>query len=88
MKLDPWSDWIDFGRPTNVKNFVIAWTIVLAVMFLKGIASGNRVEAHIIVSKYWLPFLVFGNGPTQSMRILLKGSSNAGIGFRGALGIT
>ncbi len=50
MKFDPWSDWIDFGRPTNVKNFVSAWTIVLALMFLSGIASGNLVETHIMVN--------------------------------------
>ena len=27
-------------------------------------ASGNRVEAHIIVSQYWFPELVLGSGPT------------------------
>ena len=31
---------------------------------------------------------VFGNGPTQSIMILLKGSSNAGIGCNPALGMT
>ena len=49
-------------------------------MFLKGIASGNLVEVHIIVSKYSLPDFDYGKGPTQSMRTLLKGSSKAGIG--------
>ena len=54
--------------------------MVLALMFLKGIASGNLVEAHIIVSRNLFPDLVFGNGPTQSIMTLLKGSLNAGIG--------
>ena len=61
--------------------------IVEARVFLRGIASGNLVEAHMIVSRYWFPVLVFGNGPTQSMMIWLKGSSTAGIGLRGATGI-
>ena len=87
MKLLPWSLWTDFGNPTNVKNLVKAFTILGAFMFLKGIASGNLVEAHMIVNKYSLPVLVLGRGPTQSIITLLNGSSNAGIGFNGALGI-
>ena len=71
-----------------MKNFVSACTIVFALIFLNGIASGNRVEAHIMVNKYWLLFLVFGSGPTKSIRTRLNGSSKAGIGFRGAFGIT
>ena len=63
--------------------------MVLALMLLKWIASGNLVEAHIIVSRYSFPYFVFGIGPTQSimMMILLKGSSNVGIGCKGAGGI-
>ena len=38
------------------------------VMFLKGIALGNLVEVHIIVSKYSLQDFDFGKGQTQSMR--------------------
>ena len=49
-------------------------------MFLKGIASGKRVEVHIIVKRYSFPDLVRGKGPTQSISILLKGSAKAGIG--------
>ena len=49
-------------------------------MFLKGIASGKRVEVHIIVKRYSFPDLVQGKGPTQSISILQKGSSKAGIG--------
>ena len=78
---------MDFGYPTKVKNFIRALTMVLALMFLKGIASGNLVEAHIIVSRNSFPDLVFGNGPTQSIMTLLKGSSKAGIGCKGARGI-
>ena len=61
--------------------------MVLALMVCNGIASGKQVDAHIIVSKYWLPFLVLGKGPTQSIITLLKGLSKAGIGFNGAFGI-
>ena len=32
-----------------MKNFTSALTIVLALIFLSGIASGKRVEAHIMV---------------------------------------
>ena len=59
----------------------------LALIFLRGMASGNLVEAHIIVSKYWLPALVCGSGPTQSIITQLNGSSTTGIGFKGATGI-
>ena len=54
---------------------------------LKGVVSGKRVEAHIIIRRYSFPDLVFGNEPTQSIMILLKGSSNAGIGCNPALGM-
>ena len=50
-------------------------------------ASGNRVEAHIIVIRYSWPDLVLGKGPTQSIIILLKGSSKAGMGCKWAFGI-
>ena len=43
-----------------MKNFTSALTIVLALIFLSGIASGKRVEAHIMVRKYSQPFFVFG----------------------------
>ena len=53
---------------------------MLALVFLRGIASGKRVEAHIIVSNYRFPYLVLGSGPTQSTITLLKESSKAGKG--------
>ena len=58
----------------------------LALILRRGMASGNRVKAHITVSEYWFPALVLGNGPTQSTITLLKGSSTAGIGCSGATG--
>ena len=57
------------------ENFIIAFTIVLVLIFLSGIASGKRVQAHIID-------FVLGRGPTQSIMILLKGSSKAGMGCK------
>ena len=63
-------------------------TKVFVLIFLKGIALGKRVEGHIIVKRYSFPDLVFGNGPTQLIMILLKGSLNAGIGCNPALGMT
>ena len=56
-------------------------------MLVKGMAWGNLVEAHIMVKRYWFLDLVFGKGPTQSIITLLNGSSNAGMGVRGATGI-
>ena len=70
-----------------MKNFTRALTIALVLVFLKGIASGKRVEAHIIVKRYSDPDLVLGKGPTQSIMILLNGSSKAGIGCKGLFGI-
>ena len=53
-------------------------------MLQRGIASGNLVEGYMTVSKYRFPALVFGNRPTQSTMTLLKRSSTAGIGCKGA----
>ena len=68
-----------------MKNLTKALTVVFVLIFLKGIASGKRVEAHILVERYSFPDLVFVNGPTQSIMILLNGSSNTGIGCNPAL---
>ena len=54
-------------------------------MLLKGIASGNQVEAHTTVKRYWFPEHVFGRGPTQSTIMRLKGSSITGMGLSGAM---
>ena len=40
-------------------NLTKAFTMVFILIFRKGIASGKRVEAHIIVKRYSLPDLVF-----------------------------
>ena len=70
-----------------MKILAKAFTMVFVLIFLKGIASGKRVEAHIIVKRYSLQELVFGKGLTQSIIVLLKGLSNAGIGCKPALGM-
>ena len=72
MKFEPWSDWTDFRRPTNVKQFIRALTMFLFLIFLSGMASGKRVGTHIIVRRHSWPDLVLGNAPTQSIIILLK----------------
>ena len=70
-----------------MKNFTKALTIFFVLIFLSGMASGKHVEAHIIVRRYSWPDLVLGKGPTESIIILLKGSSKAGIGCKVAFGI-
>jgi hypothetical protein len=52
--------------------------MVLALIFLGGIAIEKRVEAHIIVSTYRFPYLFIGRGLIQSTIILLKDSSKEG----------
>ena len=80
-----------------MKNLTKAFTIVLVLIFLEGIVlifleellQGNVLkQAHIIVKRYSLPDLVFRNGETQLIMILLKGSSKAGIGCDPASGMT
>ena len=87
MKLDPWSVWILLGSPTRVKKLIITPIMFWDDIVLKDTASGNLVVVHIIVNIYWFPVFVRGNGPMQSMMILLNGSSTAGIGCRGAGGM-
>ena len=69
-----------------MKNFTSALTIVLVLIFLSGIASGKRVEAHMIVKRYWQHDFALGRGPTQSIIILLNGSSKAEMCCKLALG--
>ena len=87
IKFDPWSDCTDLGNPTSVKNLIRDLTIVGACMFWSGTASAKRVDAHMIISKYWFLLLVCGKGPTQSISTRKNGSSNARMGISGALGI-
>ena len=71
-----------FRKTHKSKNKIVkALIIVLALIFLSGMASGKRVEAHIIVSNYRFPYLVLESGPAQSTITLLKESSNAGTGL-------
>ena len=71
-----------------MKILAKAFAIVYVLIFLKGIASGKCVEAHILCTRYSLQEFVFGKGLTQSIIVLLKGLSNAGIGCNPALGMT
>ena len=85
--LEPWSDWIELGRPTGVKSLVKALTMTFALIFLKGTASGNLLDAHMMVIKYWCPDLFLGSGSKQStMILLLDGSWRAGSGCNGTFG--
>ena len=61
-----------------MKNFTRALTIVLVLIFLSGMTSRKRVQAHVIVKRYSQPDLALGKEPTRSIIILLKGSTNAG----------
>ena len=70
-----------FRKTHKSKNKIVkALIIVLALIFLSGMASGKRVEAHIIVSTYRFAYLVLESGPAQSTITLLKKSSKAGTG--------
>ena len=61
--------------------------IVLADIFLIGIARGNPVVGHKMVRRYSLCLPVFGRGPTQSMIIFSNGVLGTVIGTSGATGI-
>ena len=50
--------------------------------FLKEKASGNIVEAHIVVSRTSFPDIVFCNGPTLTNMTLLRGSLKAALGAK------
>ena len=65
------------------KNLINAFTTELDVILRNGTASGKRVAAHIMVSKYHY-HLVRGKGPTQSTITRSNGSPIAGIGCSGA----
>ena len=58
--------------------------MVLDWIFLRGLNSGNLIDGHMMVRRYWFPVLVFGSGLTQSTE-WLKGSLIAGIGCSGSL---
>ena len=76
------------GNPKVEKNLVRALITDFEVIVRKGIASGNLVAAHMMVSTNWLPVFDLGSGPTQSTITWENGSSMTGIGQRGAGGMT
>ena len=80
---------IDLGKPYKllVGSRTSSLPLMTAVMLVKGMASGNLDEAHIMVKRYWFLDLIFGKGPTQSIISLQNGSSNAGMSLRRAAGI-
>lgn len=63
--FDPWSDFTTPSKATVLKNVIRTFTVFHAEIFLKAIASGNLVEAYMIVKRYWFFNLVLGNGPLQ-----------------------
>jgi hypothetical protein len=74
-----------FWKTHKSKNKIVrALIIILALIFLSGMAIEKRVEAHIIVSKYWFPYLASGSGSTQSTITLLKDYSKEGTDRSGA----
>ena len=78
-------DWVVFRRPTKEKNKIVRTLIIIvALIFLSGMAIEKRVEPHIIVSKYMFPYLASGSGSTQSTITLLKDSSKEGTDRSGA----
>jgi len=74
IKLLPWSDCSDLGKPTKVKNLTKYLTMVGTFMFLRVTASGKQVDVHINITTLHL-----GSGPTQSIITLENGSSKAGL---------
>lgn len=84
-KLKPWSDLIELGRPTSVKNLVKALTIAFTLIFLKSTVSGNLVDTHIMVNKYWFPDLVWGIGPSRPLSLLIGLEWVFFLGFQGGI---
>ena len=64
-----------------MKNFTKVLTIFIVLIFLSGLASGKRVEAHSIERRHSWPDLVLGKGITQSIINLLKSSSKSRSGL-------
>jgi hypothetical protein len=66
-----------FRKTHKSKNKIVkALIIVLALIFLSGMASGKRVEAHIIVSNYRFPYLVSESGPALTEQLGVRKTSN------------
>ena len=80
-----WSDLIELGRPTSLKNLVKALTIAFALIFLKSTVSGNLVDTHMMVNKYWCPDLVWGIGPSRPLSLLIGFDWVFFLGFQGGI---
>ena len=76
-----WSDWTDWGNLKSVKNLTSAFTILEALIYRRGKASGNLVFPRTIVNRYWLPLQVLGSGSTQSIITWENGSPATGDGL-------
>ena len=82
--MDPHLTELFLEDPQRKNKIVRALIIILALIFLSGMAIEKRVEPHIIVSKYMFPYLASGSGTTQSTITLLKYSSKEGTDRSGA----
>ena len=43
---------MDFGSQGKEKNLIKAFTMPIVIIFRNGIASGKRVDEHMIVNRY------------------------------------
>ncbi len=68
----PRSVCITFGNPKTIQNLISSRTIIGAFMERNAIASGKRVDVHIIVRMYSCPDFDLGRGPTQSSNKVQK----------------
>ena len=68
------------GRPNSVKKITNTFYTVVTLMFLRGIAPGNRVVLHIMVKIYSHSDLVLGSLPAHSVMTGVKAVSATGIG--------
>jgi hypothetical protein len=76
--------WVLTNPPTGCWPIFTGRILVLALIFLSGMALEKQVEAHIKVSKYRFPYLVLGSGTIQSTMPVLKDDSKTGTGRSGA----
>ena len=84
QNLLPWSDRILSGMAVLEKIVHNPSATALAVTVRKGTASGHLVARQMYVSKYLLPPLPFGKGPTRSIATDSKGSVSTGLSTAGA----
>ena len=73
LNWGPLSDVNLAGNPHLLKTDIKLVVITLAVVVLRGIASGHLVARSIMVNRYLNPPTAVGNGPTKSMAMFSKG---------------